>query len=228
VKGKLALIDWDNTVRPGWTIRDWARHLESLDLVSESTTASVDAIIEQYSAGHLSYEQMAEAVLQALADGLRGQSATLVAAQAPRFIENDKTHLYPFAKSLFAALSERGISLVIISGAPEEVLDAAALRYGLADIHGSTFEIRDGRYLGTIKINRASKAEKRNAVVTLLGKSSAFIAVGDSDADLPLLENSRLSLVVDSPQLASKVPNSLLIKPYDPDISAILNAMDEN
>jgi HAD superfamily phosphoserine phosphatase-like hydrolase len=223
---KLALIDWDNTARPGWTIRDWALYLENLTLVKPRTSSNVEAIIEQYNNGRLPYAEMAEQVLQALADGLRGQSAALIADQARSFIDHDKAELFPFARNLFSALTDRGVSLVVISGAPEEVLNAAAMRYGLDDIHGTTFEVRDGHYAGTIKVNRASRVGKRNAVVALVGESPASIAIGDSEADLPLLENSKLSLVVDNPELASMVPNSLLIKPYDSDISAILAAVD--
>lgn len=223
----IALIDWDNTVRAGWTVRDWTLHLRGMDLVPARTSADVESIIERYNAGIWTYARMAEAVLQALADGLRGQSAGEVAAQAPVFIQRDQTGLYPFAKSLFAALGERGIDLVVISGAPEEVLSAAAQHYGLAHTHGTKFDIRDGRYLGTVAVNRATEAGKQDAVAPLLGNSPVCIAAGDSEADLPLLENARLSLVVGDPALASKLPNSLLIQPYDPDISTILRALDQ-
>jgi phosphoserine phosphatase len=227
VKRKLALLDWDNTVRPGWTIRDWTYHLEKSNLVPASARSSVDAAIERYSIGEMEYAQMADEVLQALAIGLRGQSASLVAAQAPSFVESDRKCLYPFVRPLFDALSERGISLVIISGAPEEVLSAAAVQYELDGIHGTTFDIQNGHYLGTVKVNRSLAPQKQQTVSELVEGPPALIAIGDSDADLPLLESSQLSLVVDNPGLAGRVPNGLLIRPYEADIAMILRELDK-
>ncbi len=228
VKRKLALVDWDNTVRPGWTVRDWTYHLEKASLVPTSARTSVDEAIERYSIGEIEYAQMAQEVLQALATGLKDQSASLVAAQAPSFVEHDRIRLYPFVQPLFEALSERGVSLVVISGAPEEVLNAAAAQYELDGIHGTTFDIQDGHYLGTVKVNQALEPQKRQTVSALVDGPPALIAIGDSDADLPLLESSQLSLVVDNPDLAGRVPNGMLIRPYETDIATILLKLDRS
>jgi phosphoserine phosphatase len=225
MNGNVALMDWDNTIRSGWTIRDWAGHLKNNGLIPAHTPVEVEAGIERYATGTWTYARMAEAVLEALASGLKGQSSKLVAAQALIFVRAD-SRLFPFAKSLLSALAARGMSLVVISGAPQEVLDAAASYYGLSEVHGTTFDIRNGTYVGTVSENRATKAGKHEAATILLGKSRAFVAIGDSEADLPLLEKARLSVIVGDRKFARTVPNSFFLQPDDTDISSILQAID--
>ena len=225
MNGKTALMDWDNTMRAGWTIRDWAGHLENSGLIPAHTPVEVEAGIKRYATGAWTYARMAEAVLDALAAGLKGQSVALIAAEALVFVQGD-SRLFPFSEALLSALAARGMSLVVISGAPQEVLDAAASFYGLSEVHGTTFDVREGRYVGTVNQNRATAAGKRAATAALLGDSRASVAIGDSEADLPLLEKGKVSVVVGDSELARTVPNSLLLQTDDTDISPILKAID--
>ncbi|HMI82019.1 MAG TPA: HAD-IB family phosphatase [Solirubrobacterales bacterium] len=224
--GRVALMDWDNTIRQGWTIRDWTLHLEGCGLVPAETLRDVDEVIDNYAAKQCTYTEMANTVLRALASGLKGQSAAVVADQAPSFIKGDRGNFYPFAAEALRELRARGLSLVVVSGAPEEVLDAAAEEYGFAKVRGSVLDVSEGRYVGTVKKNRAVVEGKQAALGSLLGEQVAALAIGDSEADLPLLERARLKIVVGDRELAARVPGSLFIEPLDPDISPLLNAVD--
>lgn len=223
---RAALMDWDNTIRPGWTIQDWARHLRGQDLVGAETVTNVEGVIERYAAGHCTYTAMANSVLKALAEGLKGQSAAAVATQAQAFVERDRGNLYPFADEALRELRARGLSLIVISGAPEEVLDAAAREYGFAQVRGSVFDVHDGEYVGSVGQNRATVEGKEAAVASLLAGRVAALAIGDSEADMPLLEQARVKIIVGDRELAERVPDSLLIQPEDPDTSALLDAVD--
>lgn len=219
-------MDWDNTIRRGWTIRDWALHLENRGLVSKETVANVEAILKRYALGRCTYPVMANTVLEAMARGLRGQSAAAIAAQAPLFVEGDRDNLYPFAPAALRELRARGLELVVVSGAPEEVLDAAAQEYGFSEIYGSAFDVRNDEYIGTVARNRATVEGKIDVVGLLFDDEGAELAIGDSEADLPLLERARLKIVVGNPKLARQVPGGLWIEPENPDIAPLLNAVD--
>jgi phosphoserine phosphatase len=224
--GRVALMDWDNTIRRGWTIRDWAHHLVKEDLLLSQTVSDVEAVLGRYTAGRCSYTEMADTVLQTFAEGLEGQSAAAVAAQAPSFIEGDRYRFYPFAEEALDGFRARGLSLLVISGAPEEVLDAAASRYGFTEVRGSVFDVKDGVYVGTVKLNRATVGGKGAAIAPLLGNALATLAMGDSEADMPLLERAHLKIIVGDRALASKIPESIFVEPDHADIPALLEAVD--
>lgn len=219
-------MDWDNTLRRGWTIRDWSLHLGDQNLVTSGTVDHVEDVLRRYSEGRCNYTEMANSVLKAFAEGLRGQSVSAVAAQAPVFIKRDQANFYPFATEILNELRARGLSLIVVSGAPQEVLDAAAQEYGFAKVRGSVFDVRDGEYVGTVCQNRATVQGKRAVLAPLLGDRVAVLAIGDSEADMPLLERARLKIIVGDRELAETVPGSLFIEPQSPEIAPLLNAVD--
>jgi phosphoserine phosphatase len=223
---RVALMDWDNTIRQGWTIRDWACYLAEQNLLQAEAVSNVEGVIERYTAGHCGYTQMANTVLKVFAEGLRGQSADAVAAQAPSFIEEDGDRLFPFAEEALHEFRARGLALIVISGAPEEVLDAAARQYGFAEVRGSVFNVKDGEYVGTVKHNRATVGGKETAIAPLLGTALAVLAIGDSEADIPLLEQARVKVIVGDRELAKKIPDSIFVEPRLSDISSLLEAVD--
>jgi phosphoserine phosphatase len=224
--GRVALMDWDNTIRRGWTIRDWARYLVGQDLLQDRTVSEVESVLERHAAGRCSYTVMADTVLQRFAEGLEGQSVDAVLAQAPSFIAGDRYRFYPFAEEALGELRARGLSLLVISGAPEEVLNAAATRYGFTEVRGSVFDVQNGAYVGTVKQNRATVRGKRDAIAPLLGDRIAALAMGDSEADMPLLERAHLKVVVGDRDLARRVPESIFLEPHQADISDLLEAVE--
>lgn len=222
----VALIDWDNSLRDGWIIVDWAHDLARNRILPEQTARDLESTLRSYLAHTIPYSTMAEQMPSTLAGGLAGARVDDVVASAERFVEGDPVGLRPFASPLLEHLRAQSVCAIIVSGAPQEVLDAAVARYEFGDAFGTTLTQRDGRYVGTVDANRATGDGKRAILSDLLKRGMRVtLAVGDSDSDLPLLEQAALPVVVDNDQLAQRIVGAVMLDSGTDDISAITKAM---
>ncbi|GAB3439291.1 hypothetical protein GCM10027436_21290 [Actinophytocola sediminis] len=68
----MALVDWDNTLRPGFTILDWSRHLAAENLFDASTLRELIEVVDDYLVGAVAYQDLAARAPELYAAGLRG------------------------------------------------------------------------------------------------------------------------------------------------------------
>ncbi len=223
----VALLDWDNSLRDGWVILDWAAQLAHDGLISAEVVIALLRISSGYQSGELSYSDFAGAAPRVFADGLRHADAKLVLEHAGVFVRQDPVGLRPFAAPLLAALRERSIAAVIVSGAPQEILDASLEHYHLDAVFGTTLEEHAGKYSGAVEINRALAPEKETVVAALQhGGNRVVVGVGDSESDMPLLSIADVPVVIGNAQLAARLPASLMLESDASDVTAFLDALD--
>jgi phosphoserine phosphatase len=195
--GRIALLDWDHTLHPGFTLGPWLRAL-ARDAHEAAIAERFRDAQDRYLDGSLAYESFVDVARDAyttLADGRTvDELGSLAADLAPRL------SLRPGAAELVAALLARGIRPIVISGAPMEVLQAHAAILGLdpADVTGWTL-VRDGdRVLGRLAADTATGGTKAAIVERLVGTGSQVVlGIGDSPADHPLIDAARIGAWVD-------------------------------
>ncbi len=210
---RVALLDWDGSLHRGLTLRSWTLYLSERDLLPQ---AIADAIEERFSAheeGDFPYSRLTRETPELYARGLQGVSQAELRAYARSYVEQDARALFPFSRELLESLVERGIETLVISGSPNETLAVHQEVLPLSRQWGITVGVRDGRYTGELELNPAEQSAKERVVSTAADGASVVLAIGDSEADLPMLELAESRIVVDNDSLFSDDEATLHLSP---------------
>ena len=139
-----ALFDWDNTLRDGFTLVDWSRHLSSYGVIDPSTIPKIEGTFESYFKGELDYSLAIKRSARIYATGLRGASVEATHQLAESFARQDQ-ELYDYATVLFGRLREIGVKAIVVSGAPDIVLAPYAANLGFDLELGLTLRTDESR-----------------------------------------------------------------------------------
>jgi phosphoserine phosphatase len=197
----LALLDWDNTLRPGFTIVEWTRFLSIHDCFSAHFANEVESTVDAYSRKEISYDHLTETLPLLYGEGLAGRHESRARSLARIFAEIDTSRIFPFARELIHLLKSFSLRVIVVSGAPAEPLLPFLATLRLDGLYALTVQVELGKYTKRLSVNPATTAGKV-AVVEELGREAPIIfSMGDSHADLPLLEAARHRVVMDNPGL---------------------------
>jgi HAD superfamily phosphoserine phosphatase-like hydrolase len=138
---------------------------------------------------------------------LRGQNVRNIRNIAQEYVRSD-VRLYPYAVSVINVLHQKGLSVIVISGAPQEVLEVFGQDLGVDMVIGITVKTSmDGKiFSGFLKRNSAEAQTKNLQVRYLKRHYNILLALGDSDADIPMLKAAKLPIMLlnsDKPQYFS-------------------------
>ncbi|MGH3855671.1 MAG: HAD family hydrolase [Pseudonocardiaceae bacterium] len=210
----IALLDWDNTLRPGFTMPEWTDFLSLRGQFRRFMHLEIERKFKEYLNGKITYGQLSNAVVDLYGAGLEGQMVDEVMESAREFVYTDKEKVFPFVDPLIAFFREAGVSTYIVSGCPSSALVAYGeiLRWDRS--YGIDVDTEDGRYTGNIPVNMASLAGKRDVVKTLAASHDVWVAAGDSDSDHALFDRSYVAIVVDNADLH---PSSPVVHHWKPD-----------
>jgi phosphoserine phosphatase len=224
---KLALLDWDNTLRPGFTLTDWVNFLVRSKRFNPWLANDIAELVRSYSKGTASYPELSEKAPHLYAQGLGGQSATDIGRTADRFVRLDRSRLFPFTVPFLHLLDELKLDIHIVSGCPHEVLVAYVRLLGQGTACGLIAEQEHGFYTGRLAANYASAEGKKSVVAELLDGDRAFLAAGDSESDLPLFENAQIRLVFGNPGLLAFDKDAWHLDPTAPpaEVTDTLNSL---
>ena len=210
---RVALLDWDNSLHDGLTLRSWTPYLWERGLVSKDV---VDAVEERYAAydqGDLPYRRLAMEAPELYARGLQGVRRSELQAQARSYVDQDTYDLFPFSRVLLESLVERKIESLIISGSPIETLAVHQELLPISRLWGITVAVRDGLYTGDLELNPAEQTAKEEVISTAIKEARVMLAVGDTEADIPMLEAAEARIVVDNAALFSDDEKTLHLSP---------------
>jgi len=212
----VALIDWDGTIRSGFTIQEWISFLARKELLPASARESLQPGFRSYDHGEISHDQLAERTAQEYARMMKGTRAREILAAAGEFVREDGARLQETPSKVLQLLLERGFSVVVVSGAPLEVLEEYARRWGFAEVHGLELETRDGVYTGRVKSNPGTTTAKRELADTISRRMNTRIrvAMGNSPSDEPLFAAAPVAVVVGDMQPVSA---STVVRPGSAD-----------
>ena len=181
-----AFLDWDGTLREGFTINDWGSFLAQHGEFDIEAAHDIRARFNRFSEGATSYAKLSKAVPRVYANGLRGRSTSRTNELADEFVKMDFDRLFSATVTLLNMLESNRIRIVVISGSPQPVLEAYARELPLNEVHGVTVGKSKGRWNGELKNNPATTQAKREIVAKLIERYRPLLALGDSEADEPL------------------------------------------
>lgn len=196
--GRVALLDWDNSLHPGFTMGPWM-HALARDEREREAARRFDAAVAAYETGSMPYDRFASLAEDLYTDLADGRRVDEVLDLARRFVRDDPTR--PGTEALVEALRAADIRPLLISGAPIEVLAAHAARLGFApgDVQGWELEQEAGAYRGRLASGNTARGTAKAAIVERLiaGGAVVVLGLGDSAADRPLVDAARIGAWVD-------------------------------
>jgi phosphoserine phosphatase len=222
MKLTLALIDWDGTIRKGFTIRDFcifiAKQLDGPFCIVEH----INKLFDKYHTGAISHDNLAKETALVYAKYIQGRTEIEISQIISEFLPCDKKSIFGFSQELFELLKSEGIKPIVISGCLTEIISEYKEEFGLSDILGLVPQIENGVYTGNIIENPgiSSIKEKLTNSISHKGNLSA-ISFGNSDSDLPLFHSSAINVVVNNHDLI--VPGLKLSISETPDAIRLIN-----
>lgn len=208
VSDRIALLDWDNTLHSGFTMTRWANFLSERGLFPAVMAAEISTLAQEYAAGTLPYIRLTEELPALYAEGLAGQDKVKVDLATESFLRIDHEGIYPFVRPLLGILRTLGLRIVVVSGCPAEPLTAYQSVLGIDDVYALTVAHSSHLYLNHISLNPTTGPGKQAVVDGLMAEDASIVfAIGDSSADLPLLDAAAYKVVVDNPSLVPQGAN---------------------
>lgn len=196
----LALLDWDNCLRRGFTLYDWAFYLARHDQFDRSDAGRLRQLLQLYSKGEIGYEELSHIGPETYARGMSGTAVFDVQNLAARFVAEDRA-VFPFALPLVRTLIERDLETIVISGAPTELLQQYQQQFNWSRVYGIEISQENRRYSNSLLQNPATPSGKRELADTVSANRDVAVGLGDSISDLPLLDLASCRIVVDNPGL---------------------------
>ena len=195
---KLCLLDWDGTLRKGYTTLDWLMFLHQQNIVEKSHIQELRLLDAAFQEEKIKYEEFVRDVADIYARAINGKQKSEIAVLADQFVKIDEANLFSFCKPLLHRLRLFHVNVVVISGAPIEPLLAYSKTLAFNRVFGVEVSTSDdGVYTNSVKANYgllASKIQSVQDVVT--ADTTVLLAIGNSINDLPLLSVAKQGLFI--------------------------------
>lgn len=199
------LLDWDGTLRKGYTILDWTSFLVRHKLFSKHLNNKLSNLISKIDHS-IPYERAVNEAAALYAKGIVGTESKRIDMMAVNFVNEDHSSLFRFSEALLKILKESAVKVIIVSGSPIEPLNAYSKLFDFADIFALKIcTDSENKFNGDILTNYGLAIEKQNVVNILKQRNERiFLSIGNSESDLPLFKAAENSIVIGD---CSKVPN---------------------
>lgn len=139
------------------------------------------------------YEVYIADVINAFLSHIKGVPYGQFADIGKRVVRRHSKRVYRYTRDLVQELKQQDYELIAISQSPKTILDAFCAEYGFDKVYGRIYEIGpQNQFTGQVtdehlienKANIVKRVLERQPELTLEGS----IAIGDTDGDIPLLE----------------------------------------
>jgi phosphoserine phosphatase len=212
---KIVISDWDNTMRDGFTMADWTSFLAERRAFPAQTAGEIRTAVDDYKRSAITYEELAHQVAALYAFGLAGKSKWQIEQLSDEFVADDQDRIFQFVPSFVSMLRHASLRLVVVSGCPIEPLIAYQKSNLFDEAFGLAVDTSNGRYIESLRVNPTLGNEKAKIVKRLAAESSIVLALGDSPADLPLLDAAPSRIIVGNAGLSPSVAgDDLHISPH--------------
>lgn len=207
-----ALLDWDNTLRKGYTLFTWIDYLIDIGTLESVVREEVDHYIEKYKMKKISHDQLAKDACDVFAKSIKGMKKSILELQIKAYMLEDSTKLYGFTQEIFDVLKENKILPIIVSGAPSNILERYYIKFNIYKIYGFVAEVENDRFSGKVSYNHGyNKSLKVEEICKKMGRIPK-IAFGDSVSDFEMLNKAEKSIIVCENERYSKFKADRIIK----------------
>ena len=224
---RIAIIDWDGTIRSDFTIRSWVRYLTDIGVVPNNSVQEIELPFALYKDRSISQDELAERSATIYAKQLYGLPQKKIINHTRDFIQKDRMHLFQSGRELLSYFHKHKIAVTVVSGAPAEVLTAYRDFLPIEATYGLKLEITNGLYTGQIASNPGISRVKEVLVQELTRSPilQVVVAMGNSASDYPLLRVAPINIIVNNRALHTQ-KHAIHIS-GDTDLATILLDLDK-
>ncbi len=200
---KVAIFDIDGVLVKGFAIIDFWNHLAENGIIDADKVLENKKTFDRFKKGKLSYREMAINGMKHTALAYKGVSEKKIKKISTEFLMNNKIDVFDYTVPLINLLKKNKIKLIAISGSNIEFIENYKDILGLYIIHGTEFEVINGKYTGSIKLNLALK-ESKEKIIIQYNRADKILGFGDTDQDVSILESVKFPIAINpSKKLAS-------------------------
>ncbi len=192
---KYALLDWDNTIRDGYTLFALVDYLVNRNIISGTIKSEFDLYIEKYKSNSISHDMLAKRACETFAKSLKNQKKSTIESAIEEYMEIDRNALFDFSSTIFEALNQNEVAPIIVSGAPSSIIRRYS-EFNIYRIYGFSLKEINGIFTGDVSNNFGYN--KRNEVKRIIHQMGCLpaIAFGDSWSDYAMLSIAKKSIAI--------------------------------
>lgn len=192
-KNKVAFFDIDGTVFRSSLLIELVEALIEEGVFSPEVRDSYYQSYSDWRNREGTYEAYIADVINAFLAHIKGVSYGQFADIGRRVVSRHSKRVYRYARDLVHELKQDGYILVAISQSPKTILDVFCAEYGFDKVYGRIYEIGPQDCFTGVVTDEHLIENKANIVKRVLERNPELaledsIAVGDTDGDIPLLE----------------------------------------
>ena len=206
----VSVFDWDNTVHKGYTIYEWIKHLLKAGYDVQKLIFIFDAYKDLYTKRRISHDEFAMKFNESYCVFFKDWSEAELFNELGEFIKSDKEKLFPFAIDAFKYFKAYNIPIIIVTGAPSMIVEKYKEILDIDVILGFECEIADGKLTGCVESNFGLDKSKTMKIIKAI-YSGRTIGFGDSESDLPIINNGDIGIIVDNENLNKKIKNDSIL-----------------
>lgn len=191
---KVALYDIDKTSYKEFLLLDIVRYQNIKGILPEESRSAIEKDVTLYNTRDannkrlLSYEEMAQNVLQYWSRGLKGKTLEDVVKNAKEFFQTEGRKFFSFVRESIDLLKPTH-DTYFVTAEPQFVAEEVVSIHQATGYFSTIFEVKDGVFTGNLSSSLATREDKGNVLKQLLlthSKEKSF-AFGDSDNDIEML-----------------------------------------
>lgn len=193
---RYAVLDWDNTVRTGFTLFSWIDFLLSRRAINGAIEYQLDSLQKAYHKGEINHDDYADIAGRTYAFFMKGFREKNRQDLVKEYLRIDRLKFFSFSETIFELLRMNDIRPIIISGAPEYILEEYKEILGIYDIYAFCEESKNGICNGNVKYNYGSKKQKTIEMLIRNYGEYPTLGFGDSYSDIPLFQFSQKAFCI--------------------------------
>jgi len=192
IKKKFAAFDIDGTIFRSSLFVELVDFMVNKNIMPLKSKTDYKNKLKLWKNRQASYEDYLQAIIEFFYNNIKGVFYGDFADAAKEVIKNKNNHTYIYTINLLKKLKEKGYFLVAISHSPKTILDLFCPQMGFNKVYGTVFEI-DNQDLFTGKVTDKFMIFNKANILHRVIEQNNFtmkdsIAVGDTEADIPMLE----------------------------------------
>lgn len=191
-----ALLDWDNTLRRGYTLFTWMDYLIDIGTIKSIVREEINIYQEEYKKGIISHDQLAKYTCDIFSESIKGIKKSTLLKEIQSYMRIDNSKLFSFTREIFNMLNEKNILPIIVSGAPSMILTQYCIEFKIYKIFAFVPAVDQNIFTGKVLYNYGyNKGLAVKKICEEMGKLPRF-AFGDSVSDYEMLRKAKTSILV--------------------------------
>lgn len=196
MKNYVAIFDWDKTIQRSYSFLTWSNLLVDKNIIDKNYLMENERkILQPLRLGRLNNDELADKGMKLFCKYIKNANVEEVKKVNSEYRkENDKL-IYSILKPIFIFLNKNNIKTIVVSGAPQEILELYKKEFKIDKIYGLKFDVENGNYSGSFEINTGMTINKEKIVNTICKSKEILFAFGDSISDIPMFKKAKYSFV---------------------------------